>query len=132
MPRPLIMVFLASLASLADRIAESYDLTVELDIDRCPEPSRDVKLAVYRVAQESLVNVARHSGTDRATLGVWAVADRVEFSISDHGAGPPIGWRAGMGIWLMRERLERLGGHIGFDAGDGFVVTGSIPMEGRS
>lgn len=122
----------ASLASLADRVAESYDLTVELDIDRCPEPSRDVKLAVYRVAQESLVNAARHSGSDRATLGVWAAADRVEFSISDHGAGPPIGWRAGMGIWLMRERVERLGGHIGFDAGDGFVVTGSIPMGGRS
>lgn len=122
----------AALASLADRVAESYDLTVELDIDRCPEPSRDVKLAVYRVAQESLVNAARHSGSDRATLGVWAAADRVEFSISDHGAGPPIGWRAGMGIWLMRERVERLGGHIGFDAGDGFVVTGSIPMGGRS
>lgn len=122
----------ASLASLAERVAESYDLAVELDIDRCPEPSREVKLAVYRVAQEALVNAARHSGSDRATLAVWAAADRVEFTISDHGAGPPIGWRAGMGIWLMRDRVERLGGHIGFDAGDGLIVTGSIPMGGAS
>ena len=122
----------ASLASLAERVAESYDLAVDLDIDRCPEPSRDVKLAVYRVAQEALVNAARHSGSDRATLAVWAAGDQVEFTISDHGAGPPIGWRAGMGIWLMRDRVERLGGHIGFDAGDGLIVRGSIPMGGAS
>ena len=39
-------------------------------------------------------------------LAVWAAEERVEFRIGDHGAGPPPGWRAGMGIWLMRDRVE--------------------------
>ena len=122
----------AALASLADRIGEEYGLTVDLDIDRCPDPSRDVRLAVYRVAQEALVNAARHSGTDRAMLAVWQSGNHLEFSVSDRGTGPDDGWGAGMGIWLMRDRVERLGGHLDFQIGDGLVVAGSIPIGDRS
>ena len=67
------------------------------------------EVALYRIAQEALTNVARHS---RATTCVvrLAVNDTLTLEIADDGVGIPAGRSAGVGLSSMRERAEELGG----------------------
>jgi signal transduction histidine kinase len=69
---------------------------------------------VYRVVQEALTNVARHSGADRAWVRLRHEAAGLEVEIEDHGKG--FGARSGRGLGLvaMRERADLLGATIEF------------------
>lgn len=86
---------------------------------------RDVALAIYRVSQEALTNVARHSGATQAwielglvvTAGAPSAPIRIEWRCSDDGVGLPDPSRAmhqGSGLAGMRERLWSIGGEFGF------------------
>ena len=82
-----------------------------------------VEQSLYRVAQEALANIARHSDADTVDLRLDYTADTVTLRISDNGQGfdvsqPP----AGFGLQSMRERIEALPGGI-------FEVT-SAPQQG--
>lgn len=95
------------------------------------------QLALYRIVQESLTNVARHATDARhveVTLNRVDETYRVE--VRDDGAGGgdrTAGESGGRGVLGMRERAELLGGHLsaGPADGGGFVVAGQIPV-GRS
>jgi signal transduction histidine kinase len=68
---------------------------------------------VYRVLQEALNNVARHSGAKKAWVRLRFSAERLRLEVEDHGAGfSPNGSRQGIGLVAMRERTELLGGTI--------------------
>jgi signal transduction histidine kinase len=87
---------------------------------------------VYRVVQEALNNVVKHSSTDRAWVRLRHEADRLEVEIEDHGRG--FGDRSGRGLGLvaMRERADLLGGTIEFltPPEGGTLVRLRIPNEG--
>src|SRR5262249_25239374 len=70
---------------------------------------------VYRVVQEALNNVARHSGAREAWVRLRSKGDMIEVDVEDHGAGvgDHVG-RRGLGIVAMRERAEMVGGTIEF------------------
>jgi len=120
----------AALRSLADGIEEEYGLHVQLDLSECPEPTNEIKLAVYRIAQEALVNVAKHSLGKRADLRVVSFNGRVVVTIHNRASALDVRLAPGMGMWLMRERAETLGGHVDFQAGEGGVtVRAEIPIE---
>jgi signal transduction histidine kinase len=76
---------------------------------------RAAGIHVYRILQESLNNVARHSGTRSAAVRLRGSDTALELEIEDHGSGlngtPD---RAGLGIITMRERAELVGGRIEF------------------
>jgi signal transduction histidine kinase len=86
---------------------------------------------VYRVVQEALNNVARHSGADRAWVRLRHEADRLEVEVEDHGKG--FGERSGRGLGLvaMRERADLLGGTIEFltPPQGGTLVRLTVPSE---
>src|SRR5206468_4338004 len=64
-----------------------------------------IGIHVYRVLQEALSNVTRHSGADRAWVRLRLGDDALELTIEDHGGGIPAdSKRAGLGIVGMRER----------------------------
>jgi signal transduction histidine kinase len=70
---------------------------------------------VYRVLQEALNNVARHSGATEAWVRLHTSDGRLELDVEDHGRGLDAATeRRGLGIVTMRERAELVGGTIEF------------------
>jgi signal transduction histidine kinase len=68
---------------------------------------------VYRVLQEALANVARHSGARQASVRLRSHNDSLELEVEDHGRGfEPHGSRRGLGLVAMRERAALLGGTL--------------------
>jgi signal transduction histidine kinase len=87
---------------------------------------------IYRILQEALNNVARHSGTRAAWVRLRFLAQALELEVEDHGTGfiqqSP---RSGIGLVAMRERAELLGGSIEFlkPAEGGTLVRLRVPGE---
>jgi PAS domain S-box-containing protein len=81
---------------------------------------RDVEGTLYRIVQEALSNVHRHSGSQTAQIALVPEADRITLEIVDQGCGfPPIpdAHRSGVGITGMRERVRLLGGSLDLQCG---------------
>ena len=77
--------------------------------------NRAAGIHVYRILQESLNNVARHSGTRSAAVRLRGSDTALELEVEDHGSG--LGGSTdgtGLGIITMRERAELVGGTIEF------------------
>lgn len=87
---------------------------------------------IYRVLQEALNNVSRHSGAKEAWVRLRFLAAALELEVEDHGKGfaPPEG-HTGIGLVAMRERAEILGGNLNVSriAENGTLVQLKIPRE---
>ena len=91
-----------------------------------------VGIHVYRILQEALNNLARHSGASEAWVRLRFSAQALELEIEDHGVGfVERSTRSGIGLVAMRERTELLGGTIVFlkPAEGGTLVRLKVPME---
>lgn len=87
---------------------------------------------VYRVLQEALNNVARHSGAKNAWVRLRFKPECLELEIEDHGSGFATNHvRQGIGLVAMRERAELLGGRIAIEhaGGVGTLVKMTVPRE---
>ena len=92
----------------------------------------NIELAGFRIVQEALTNVARHAGTDRATVLIDYDSDALTIQIDDDGSGTgPPGDGAGNGIAGMRERAVALAGQFSAAprADGGFRVSARLPLE---
>jgi signal transduction histidine kinase len=91
-----------------------------------------VEVACYRIAQEALTNVARHSHAEicRVRLSVDRDAGMLEVEITDDGVGIPEERVAGVGLSSMRERAEELGGTLAVEPGPegGTRVLARLPL----
>jgi signal transduction histidine kinase len=90
---------------------------------------------VYRVLQEALANVARHSGARHAFVRLRATADNLELEVEDHGRGIVADVsRRGLGLVAMRERAALLGGTLEFlqPPQGGTLVRLKVPIAGRT
>jgi signal transduction histidine kinase len=99
---------------------------VPFDVDR------SAGVQVYRVLQEALNNVARHSGAKQAWVRLRFLATTLELEVEDHGAGfPEQPATRGIGLVAMRERAELMGGRIVFStpAAGGTVLHLTVPRE---
>jgi signal transduction histidine kinase len=124
-----------------DRVPELIELTraaglsVEVEVaGTAPPLPAAVQLAVYRIIQESLTNVARHAGPARVTVRVTYDDADVRVEVDDDGRAPSPGAAAigtGSGITGMRERATALGGDLsaGFRRGGGFRVSARLPVR---
>ena len=123
-----------ALVALATTFAARTGLRVyrRLDEDLPPLPP-EAELALFRVAQESLTNAARHSGSSGVELWLESDQDEVLLRVRDHGKGLD-GTRPGSGIRGMRERALLIGGDLTIEtvAGGGGEVRLRIPAERRS
>lgn len=89
-----------------------------------------VELALYRVAQEALTNVLRHSGSRTATVAIATGDVETRLTIRDAGKGRKDGSQPaeGMGISSMRERVRALGGRLRLTfRSTGTVLTAAVP-----
>lgn len=90
---------------------------------------------IYRVLQEALNNVARHSGAKKAWVRLQFATDRLDLEIEDRGSGfAAAPTKRGLGLVAMRERAELLGGSLSFETpiGGGTTVRLRVPKESVS
>jgi len=89
-------------------------MRVHLDADQFEEPiSKEVSLCLYRVAQEALNNVIRHSGSKIAVLTVTKIQNKLYLTIQDSGIGFDTSTSSfGLGLLNMSERVKLVGGRL--------------------
>lgn len=106
-----------------------------------PRLSEAVEIALFRVLQESLTNVHRHSQAASAEIKVEVDAEEITMEVSDHGRGMPEhilqqlrgdGTKLGVGLAGMRERIHELGGTFDVSSGtNGTTVRAVVPLTIR-
>ena len=93
----------------------------------------EVETAAYRIAQEALTNVVRHSGARSAEVGLRTRDGRLEVAVADDGAGFATGddrGCTGVGLESMRARARAVGGDLTVTTGpDGTRVVAGLPLE---
>lgn len=123
----------------AQGFAERSKIDVQLDLS--PELGRlprEMEMTMFRIVQECLTNIHRHSGSKEATIRVARSAQGVCLQIQDKGRGMLVSnnggsslklAKAGVGIQGMRERVKQLGGQLEIQSSEnGTVVTASLPI----
>jgi PAS domain S-box-containing protein len=98
------------------------------------DASKAVGTAVYRALQESLTNIARHSGAKNAWVQLAAVDGEIRFEVEDDGRGiapPDMAKARSLGLKGMRERLAYLGGSLEISPAPrgGTRVRGRVPLK---
>jgi signal transduction histidine kinase len=124
---------LAALQWHLERYGRQTGIRVELRHEgmdrRFPAP---VEIAAYRIVQEALTNVARHSRATMAIVQCLADEEMLTVSVRDDGRGfDPTTVLRGSGLGGMHERAELLGGALTVDnaAGQGVVTTAELPLH---
>jgi PAS domain S-box-containing protein len=111
-------------------------LVLSPDIGRLPA---EVETALFRIVQESLTNIHRHSGCKQASIRLTKEGDRIILEVKDRGRGMAAEARVssedvqslGVGISGMRQRMRQLGGQLDISSSQtGTTVTAVVPPDG--
>jgi len=133
--RPAILDDLGILATVTWLCRQFQNIYGNIRIQSCIElAEQDVppalKTVIYRILQEALNNVARHSGADRVQLSLAKTGERLELTLADNGSGFDLDRvmtakpsRRGFGLASMRERAKLSGGLFEIQAGAGVGTT---------
>jgi two-component system sensor histidine kinase UhpB len=123
----------SALAVLGERFAERSALeVVERIAPEMAQLAPEVELVVYRVTQEALTNVVRHSGSDHAELRLDIEDGRLVLTVRDQGKGLAVDHVPGTGMRGMRERAKLIGATLEVtndSSGTGCVVRLDVPLE---
>ncbi len=126
-----------------DGFSERSGVEIKFDVDpefrRLP---REVELALFRVLQESLTNVHRHSGSKTATIRLFRREGMAVLEVQDQGKGFPrellqesgMNWAGTFGVGLrgMKERMHQLGGRLDLiSSASGTTVSALVPAKER-
>jgi PAS domain S-box-containing protein len=121
-----------------DGLAERSGLGIELSIpDNLGRLAPEVELAIFRLVQESLTNIHRHSGSKTAVIRIAREPDKIYAEVQDHGKGMSQERLAevqsqgfGVGIRGMRERVRQSHGELTIDSNAlGTKITAIFPAE---
>jgi signal transduction histidine kinase len=133
--------FVSALRLYVDGFAKRTSVSVSLqtpeNIDRW-DPK--VEATLYRVVQEALTNVAKHSGASKVDIRLVSNKERLSLDIIDNGTtvdtkneGPGDSWRQGLGILNMKERIAALKGTFtfGLNERESVQIHIEIPLESK-
>jgi signal transduction histidine kinase len=121
-----------------DGFSERSNIKVNLDIpEEFGRLSDEMEIAIFRMVQECLTNIHRHSGGTSAVIRVHEEDHRVLVEVQDEGKGIPLekqlelssSGRTGVGFRGMRERLRQLGGTLEVRSNGGTTVTATLPLR---
>lgn len=124
----------AALRELLERLESETHIRFELENHTETEPVGELRTALYRIAQEALANVKKHSGAERVHVDVRTVSDGCRVRIADDGHGFDLNGsedRPGhLGLVSMRERAQIAGGwcSVKCPPGQGTVVEFWVPQ----
>jgi two-component system sensor histidine kinase UhpB len=130
---------MAAIRSFAEGFAERSN--VKVDVELSPEIGRlspNVEISIFRIVQECLTNVYRHSGSKTARIKIWPSEEKLlTVQVGDEGRGIPLegrismslGTNQGVGLSGMRERVRELGGTLEVQSDEnGTTVTAALPL----
>jgi signal transduction histidine kinase len=121
----------------SERSKIKVDLEVPADFGRLPS---DAELAIFRIIQECLTNIHRHSESTTAAIRIRQEEGRLTVQVRDSGKGMPLNKqrelaessRGGVGLGGMRERLRQLGGALEIKSeGEGTVVSVTLNVRAK-
>ena len=127
------------LEGFAQRSGTEVKVDLPEDAGRLPKP---VALGLFRVLQESLTNIHRHSNSAKAEVALELYPDRVLLKVRDYGKGVPPellenfrmdGTSTGVGLAGMRERIRELGGQLSVQrCAPGTAIFVTMPLPERA
>jgi PAS domain S-box-containing protein len=118
----------------AERSQIAASLELSADFGRLP---KDHELCLFRIVQECLTNIHRHSGSSTALVRLWRTPEELRMEVSDQGRGihPEIqskfasGESAGVGLRGMQERVKQIGGTLEIHSnGKGASILVALPL----
>jgi signal transduction histidine kinase len=121
----------AAIRSLCRELSETHGVAITFTARSDQPPSKEASLCLYRIAQEALQNVMKHSGSKRAWVELKDSADDVRLCIWDEGVGFDTRCRkSGLGLISMRERLQLVGGRIAISSRhpSGTCIEAHVPL----
>jgi len=110
------------------------DVMVNLEIENEERMSLETEQAVYRMIQEALANVARHSQADQVDISLIFNLKTLTVRVEDNGQGFDSGSKPnGMGLRTITERAEEIGGQASIKsaAGKGTTIFIELPLNGN-
>ena len=122
--------------AFCEEFAGQQKIQVDFAHENVPrDVPEDAALCLFRIVQESLRNVKRHSGADTAEVRLEASGENLHLSVADRGMGFRVNKRSardGIGIRSMEERLRSLGGHLEIDSRpmEGTRIDAWLPLNG--
>ena len=115
----------AGTKAFCEEFAETEHVQVDFTHENVPRNiSGDVALCLFRIVQEGLRNIKKHSSANKANVRLECSGGNLHLTVSDQGKGFELGIRTeggGIGVWSMQERLRLLGGRFRIQ---------SYPMQG--
>jgi PAS domain S-box-containing protein len=119
----------------AERSGIDVSIHVAPELQRLPS---EIEIALFRIIQEALANIHRHSGSPTADIRIALTSKELVLEVKDQGCGMPAevaqqkGGRLGVGIRGMRERVRQLGGELHIFSGrEGATVRATLPLAGE-
>ncbi|HEY1676738.1 MAG TPA: ATP-binding protein [Candidatus Sulfotelmatobacter sp.] len=118
----------------SERSNIKVDLEISSDFRRLPD---ELEIAIFRIVQECLTNIHRHSGSMTATIRLYQEGDSLTIQVQDRGKGIPAEKQhelmelggGGVGFAGMRERLRRLGGTLQLKSDEsGTIVSATLKV----
>src|SRR5262249_27642794 len=121
-----------ALRALTDDFTKRARIEATLESpDSVPALPPEAEVAIYRVVQEALTNVARHAGARRVSVQLGLEPRWVRLRVEDDGKGPAGEITPHLGLLGMRERVTALGGTLTVEhaPGAGLRLEAMIPLE---
>ena len=123
------------LEGFMERSKLQVDLDVPSDFGRLP---RELETAIFRIVQECLTNIHKHSGSPVAVVRIIRTDHQIRVMVQDRGKGIPLekrdalesGGAVGVGIRGIRERLRQLDGSLNISSSElGTMITANLPVS---
>ena len=115
-------------------LAEDFGRRTGISVDYATNPFRnrldpEAKTALYRIAQEALTNIERHSGATHVKILVRGTSEGAVVRIEDNGHGMPATRRDGLGLRNMAERMAQLDGRLRVvSTRNGTLIEAQVPL----
>lgn len=125
----------AALNEYTQEWSRQSGIAVDLRVQRQRPLDLEIEQNVFRIVQEALSNIARHSKASQVDIEIIYTNNDVTSSIHDNGSGfDPASVKKGFGIQSMNERAERLGGTLLIESkrGAGTTISINLPINGSS
>jgi signal transduction histidine kinase len=126
-----------SLPEALEKLSDEFERTTSIEIQRMvhlqQSPPPEQAIALYRIVQEAMTNIAKHSHATQVRLSLTEHAAELELSVEDNGQGfDPAVNTTGFGLQSMRERTEALGGtfEVSSQLAQGCRIRLTVPKTG--
>lgn len=122
----------AALREYAADWSRQNRITLEMRIQGERVLPLEIEQTIFRIVQEALANVARHSEASSGEIGLVYTGDDITLSVSDDGRGFDVNaGHSGFGLGSMQERVRALGGNLSIESvpGKGTHVSCTVPLD---